>query len=112
MSESAYIHNVGAQDFQALVIENSYKQPVLVDFWADWCQPCHAMAPTIEALAEKFGDRVLVAKLDVDANPMTTHKYEIRGIPALLLFKDGQVVHQIVGVKPKEEIARIIEKNL
>ena len=97
-------------DFETLVIQSD--KPVLVDFWADWCQPCHAMAPTVEALAEEYNDRIRVAKLDVDANPMTTHKYEIRGIPALLLFKDGQLVQQIVGVKPKEEIARIIENYL
>ncbi len=97
-------------DFETLVIQS--KKPALVDFWADWCQPCHMMAPTVEALAKEYGDRLLVAKLDVDANPMTTHKYGIRGIPALLLFKDGQLVHQIVGVQPKEEIARIIEQHL
>jgi len=97
-------------DFETLVIQSD--KPALVDFWADWCQPCHAMAPTVEALAEEYNDRIRVAKLDVDANPMTTHKYEIRGIPALLLFKDGQLVQQIVGVKPKEEIARIIENYL
>jgi len=97
-------------DFETLVIQS--KKTALVDFWADWCQPCHMMAPTVEALAEEYGDRILVAKLDVDANPMTTHKYGIRGIPALLLFKDGQLVQQIVGVQPKEEIARIIEQHL
>jgi thioredoxin 1 len=97
-------------DFEASVIQS--KKPVLVDFWADWCQPCHMIAPTIEALAEDYGDRISVAKVDVDANPMATHKYGIRGIPALLLFKDGKVVQQIVGVKPKEEIARIIDDHL
>ena len=97
-------------DFETLVIQS--KKPALVDFWADWCQPCHMMAPTVEALAEEYGDRLLVAKLDVDANPMTTHKYGIRGIPALLLFKNGQLVQQIVGVQPKEDIARIIEQHL
>ncbi len=97
-------------DFEESVIRS--KKPALVDFWADWCQPCHIMAPTVEALAEEYGDRILVGKLDVDANPMTTHKYGIRGIPALLLFKDGQRVQQIVGVQPKEEIARIIEQHL
>jgi thioredoxin 1 len=94
------------------VVVNQSNKPVLVDFWADWCQPCQVMAPAIDALADEFADRVRVAKLDVDANPMATHKYGIRGIPALLLFKDGQVVQQIVGVRPKEEIARIIENNL
>ncbi len=106
---NAVVH-LDDDDFETLVIQS--KQPALVDFWADWCQPCHMMAPTIEALSEEYGDRILVAKLDVDANPMTTHKYEIRGIPALLLFKDGQLVQQITGVRPKEEIARIIEKHL
>ena len=97
-------------DFEASVIQS--KKPVLVDFWADWCQPCHMIAPSVEALAEEYGDRISVAKVDVDANPMATHQYGIRGIPALLLFKDGNVVQQIVGVKPKEEIARIIENHL
>jgi thioredoxin 1 len=97
-------------DFEQSVIQS--EQPALVDFWAGWCQPCHTMAPTVEALAEEYGDRILIAKMDVDANPMITHKYEIRGIPALLLFKDGQVVQQIVGVRPKEEIARLIESTL
>ncbi len=106
---NAVIH-LDDDDFEASVIQS--KKLALVDFWADWCQPCHVMAPTVEALAEEYGDRILVAKLDVDANPMATHKYGIRGIPALLLFKDGQLVQQIVGVRPKEEIARIIENHL
>ena len=106
---NAVVH-LDDDDFETSMIQS--KKLALVDFWADWCQPCHTMAPTVEALAEEYGDRVLVAKLDVDANPMTTHKYEIRGIPALLLFKDGELVQQIVGVKPKEDIARIIESHL
>lgn len=106
---NAVVH-LDEDDFEGSVIQS--EKPVLVDFWADWCQPCHAMAPTLDALAEEYGDRIRVAKLDVDANPIITHKYGIRGIPALLLFKDGQLVQQIVGVKPKEEIARIIENNL
>jgi thioredoxin len=106
---NAVVH-LDDDDFETTVIQSD--KPLLVDFWADWCQPCHVMAPTVDALAEEYGDRILVAKLDVDANPMTTHKYGIRGIPALLLFKDGKLEQQIVGVKPKEEIARIIENHL
>lgn len=112
MNELSLITDVDYESFDALVTARSQQLPVLVDFWADWCQPCQVMAPAIDALADEFADRVRVAKLDVDANPMATHKYGIRGIPALLLFKDGQVVQQIVGVRPKEEIARIIENNL
>jgi thioredoxin len=108
-ANNAVVH-LDDDDFEAEVIQS--KKMALVDFWADWCQPCHVMAPTVEALAEEYGDRVLIAKVDVDANPMTTHKYEIRGIPALLLFKDGKLAQQIVGVKPKDEIARIIENHL
>ena len=97
-------------DFEERVIQSDL--PVLVDFWADWCQPCHAIAPTVKALAEEYGDRLRVGKVNVDANPATTAQFGIRGIPALLLFKDGQVAQRIVGVQPKEEIARIIAKHL
>lgn len=97
-------------DFEKLVIQS--KRPALVDFWADWCQPCHRMAPTVKKLAEEYEDRILVAKMEVDTNPITTHKYGIRSIPALLFFRDGQLVRQIVGVRPQEEIARIIENYL
>ena len=97
-------------DFDTLVIQS--KKPALIDFWADWCQPCNMIAPIVKDLAEEYGDRILVGKMDVDVNPMTTHKYGIRSIPALLLFKDGQLVQQITAVRPKEEIARIIENNL
>jgi len=110
VATNSAVVNLDDDTFEASVIQS--KQFALVDFWADWCQPCHMMAPKIDALAEEYSDRVLVAKLDVDANPMITHKYGIRGIPALLLFKDGKLVQQIVGVKPKEEIARIIENNI
>ncbi len=97
-------------DFEQTVLQSN--KPVLVDFWADWCQPCHMIAPTVKELAAEYGDQILVGKLDVDANPVTTAKYGIRGIPALLIFKDGQRVQQIVGVQPKEEIARIINNHL
>jgi len=98
------------EDFEALVVRS--KKPVLVDFWAEWCQPCHMIAPTVKALAEEFGDRILVGKVNVDDNPIAAHSYGIRSIPALLLFKDGKLVQQITGVRPKEEIALIIENNL
>lgn len=97
-------------DFDDRVIQSD--QPVLVDFWADWCQPCHAISPTVKTLAEEYGGRLRVGKVNVDANPATTAQFGIRGIPALLLFKNGHVIEQIVGVQPKEEIARIIDKHL
>ncbi len=104
------VRQVHDADFESSVIQSG--KPVLVDFWADWCQPCHQIAPAVQALAEEYGDRVRVAKLNVDENPASAAKYGIRSIPALLLFKDGQVVKQMVGVRPKQEIARGIEAHL
>ena len=97
-------------DFERSVLQSD--KPVLVDFWADWCQPCHQIAPTVKELAAQYGDRMLVGKLDVDANPITTSKFGIRGIPALVLFKNGEPVHRITGVKPKQEIIESIEALL
>ena len=75
--------------------------PVLIDCWADWCGPCHMLAPTIDALARDYAGRVLVGKLDVDANPRTAGRFDIRGIPALLLFRGGELVDRLVGAQPR-----------
>jgi thioredoxin 1 len=85
---------------------------VLVDFWAPWCGPCRLLAPTIESLAEDFDGRATVAKLNVDENPTVPGRFHIRGIPTLLLFKDGQLAETIVGVRGKAEIAQTIEEHL
>jgi thioredoxin 2 len=78
--------------------------PVLLDCWADWCGPCHMLAPTIDALARSYAGRVVVAKLDVDANPETASRFDVRGIPALLFFDRGQLVDCLVGVQPRPAI--------
>ncbi|MGE0614986.1 MAG: thioredoxin [Bacteriovoracia bacterium] len=83
----------------------------LVDFWAEWCGPCKALAPTIDQIARERADSLRVFKLDVDANPDTAVRYGIRGIPALLLFKNGVVVDQLVGAHPKATIDQIITKH-
>jgi len=87
-------------------------KPVLIDFWAEWCQPCRMIAPIVEALAEEYGGRIKVGKLDVDQNTAVSGQYQIRGIPTLLLIKDGEVKEQVVGLTTKERLAGLIEKHL
>ena len=86
--------------------------PVLVDFWAEWCGPCRALGPTIDALAGDYAGRVAVGKLNVDENPEITVKYMVRGIPTVMLFKGGQVVEQIVGLADKAEFKKALDKHL
>jgi thioredoxin 1 len=86
--------------------------PVLVDFWAAWCAPCRMVAPAVEAIAEEYAGRAKVGKLNVDENLSVTGRYNIRGIPTLLLFKNGQIQEQIVGAASKDAISKLLEKYL
>ena len=86
--------------------------PVIADFWAEWCGPCKRLGPTIESLATDYRGRVSVGKLNVDDNPDTAFKYQIRGIPAVLLFKGGKVVESLIGLAPKDDYKQAIDKHL
>ncbi len=104
------VFEVNDGTFEQEVLRSEY--PVLVDFWAAWCGPCRALAPVVDEIAVQNLGKLKVMKMDVDKNPATPGRYGIRGIPALLLFKDGKVADQIVGFVPKDVIDKSIAKVL
>jgi thioredoxin 1 len=108
MSENENLYHVTDGDFDQQVLQSDI--PALVDFWAAWCGPCRTVGPIVEELADEYKGKVKVAKLDVDNNKQVASKYGVRGIPTLMLFKDGQVVDQIVGAVPKSRIKELLDK--
>jgi thioredoxin 1 len=108
MGESKNLVVVGDQDFDDKILNSDI--PALVDFWAAWCGPCRTVGPIVEELADEYQGKVKVAKLNVEDNRETPTRYGVRGIPTLMLFKDGQMVDQIVGAVPKARIKELIDK--
>ncbi len=100
--------HVSDSDFEKVVVGSNI--PVLVDFWATWCGPCKMIAPILEDLAPVYDGKLTIAKLDVDANPQTATKFQIRSIPTLLIFKNGQVVDQIIGYQSKDALKAKLDK--
>ncbi|MGB9886862.1 MAG: thioredoxin [Moorellales bacterium] len=101
---------ISDRDFEQEVLQSD--RPVIVDFWAEWCGPCRRMAPIVEELAQDYAGRVKVAKVNVDQNAELSGRYGIMSIPTLLFFKGGQVVERLVGLRPKQELARVVESLL
>jgi len=97
-------------NFDADVLKAS--TPVLVDFWAEWCGPCRALAPTMDALANDYAGKVKIGKLNVDENQNVTVQYQVRGIPAVMLFKGGKMVDQVVGLADKSVFKQMLDKHL
>lgn len=97
-------------DFQQQVTQND--KAVLVDFWAEWCQPCKVMEPALEAISNEMADKLVVAKLNVDENPETAQQFQVMSIPTMILFKDGQAVDQLVGAMPKDAVVNKLSPHL
>ncbi|MEK7354953.1 MAG: thioredoxin [Bdellovibrionota bacterium] len=104
---AANISNTSDTAFESDVIKGSV--PVLVDFWAEWCGPCKALAPKLEEIAGELAGKAKIVKVDVDANPDSAAKYGVRGIPTLVLFKDGKEVGRLVGNQPKDAIVTMLK---
>lgn len=104
------VNAISDDSFEKEVIESDL--PVIVDFWAQWCGPCKALGPIIEDVAQKYANKVKFVKLDVDHNPTTPPKFGVRGIPTLILFKDGQVKATQVGLLSKADLAQFIDGNI
>ena len=107
---SDFVKDVSDSSFEADVLKSD--RPVLVDFWAPWCAPCRMLAPTVEAVAEKYGENARVVKLNVDDNPQVSQRFGIKGIPTLILFKNGKEEERVVGATSKEAISRMIDKHI
>jgi len=106
----AEIAEVTDQDFDAEVLQSDL--PVVVDFWAEWCAPCRAIAPIIGELAGEYADRVKVVKMNIDESPQTPGRYGVRAIPTILAFQGGQVVGQLQGARPRADFDELVTKLL
>ena len=102
------VASVGAGNFDAEVVQSDH--PVVVDFWAEWCQPCKMLSPVLDSVASKFSGQLKVVKCNVDENPDHAAQYGVVSIPNLLFFKDGQIVNQVVGYKNEQQLSSVVEE--
>ena len=106
----ANIGEVNDQEFQTKVLDS--ETPVLVDFWAEWCVPCHMVSPVVEEIGQEKGERLNVVKLNIDDNPGATRRYGVMSIPSLILFKGGEEVARVIGARPKDAILKDVDPHL
>lgn len=112
MSHSPHVVTVTAANFHAVVIEGSYERPVLVDFWADWCAPCRMLMPMLAKLAEQYGGRFLLAKVDTEAEQALAAQFGIRSLPTVQLFRNGQAVDQFMGALPEPQVREFLDRHI
>ena len=106
------VYDVNDDTFISKVLEKSYEKPVIVDFWAPWCGPCRILGPAIEQAVKRFKGRVLLAKLNVDENPLTATKYGVMSIPTVIMFRNGKPIDHFIGALPENLIIEWIKRNL
>ncbi len=112
MSESPFVHNVTAEDFQSLVVENSFKQPVLVDFWAEWCNPCQVLIPILTKLADEYNGAFILAKVNSDEQGELAAQAGVRSLPTVKMFVDGQIVDEFMGALPEPEVRKFLDQHI
>jgi putative thioredoxin len=112
MADSSHVHTATAQNFRDLVIEGSRSVPVLVDFWADWCQPCRMLMPILAKLAEEYGGKFVVAKVNTEEERDLAAHFGVRSLPTVKLFKDGQPVDEFMGALPESEIRAFLDPHI
>ncbi len=112
MSDSPFIHHVTAENFNTLVIENSFKQPVLVDFWADWCQPCQALIPILTRLADEYQGKFILAKVNSDEQGELAAHACVKSLPTVKLFINGQIADEFMGAQPESEVRKFLDKHI
>ena len=106
------VRSVNDAEFESEVIAASKNQPVLVDFWAEWCRPCLMLAPTVAEIANDYSGKLKVVKMNVDESVNCPSRYNVRSIPTLIIFKGGQVADQIVGAVPKDQITKVLARHI
>ncbi|GLR63344.1 thioredoxin [Marinospirillum insulare] len=112
MSNSPYIIDITLENFQQVILEGSMQQPVLVDFWADWCAPCKALLPSLHKLADEFQGQFILAKINIEEQPELAQQFQVKSVPTVMLVKEGQLADQFNGVKPESEIRAFLKQHL